>query len=1046
MFTQGKLAMAASLMLSLSLTACGGGGGSSGSSGSSSTTYTIGGTVSGLDGAGLVLQNNGSDDLAINSNGSFSFDTELVNGESYYVSVATNPTSPAQVCSVSNGSGYVSSDVRNVTISCASNSYSVGGSVSGLSGSGLVLQNNSGDDMSVSASGSFTFGAGVPDGDDYAVSVKSNPTSPSQSCSVSNASGTIASADVANVSVSCLTNSFAVNASVSGLSGNGLTLNDGETDISIGANGTTTLGNYLDGSSYSFSVSAQPASPDQYCSVTSGTGAVSGSDVEITLSCADVYAIGGTVTGLTGTGLTLQNNAGDDLNISANGSFIFTTGIADGNDYAVTVSTQPGSPTQTCSVSNGSGTVSGSDVTNVSISCLSSYTIGGTVSGLNGSGLVLQNNDGDDLSISANGSFTFSTGVVAGNGYSVSVKSEPTSLSQTCTVSNASGTIAASNVTDVAVSCRTDVFDVTATVSGLSGSGLQLNDGESNTSISADGTYVMGNYNDGSSYAVSVASQPTSPNQYCSVTGGSGTVSGSAVDITVSCVNSYTIGGTISGLNGRSTVVLQNNSGDDLSLNSDGRFTFDTAVVDTSSYSVVVSSQPTSTDQYCNVIYGSGTVSSADVSNIEVVCVDGLYNVVDTNQTECYNSLTGATKDCSGTGQDGEYSGNQPSYTSYTVVSSESVVLDNNTGLMWQANSDTDGVSGLNSNDKMTWSEGVSYCADLDYGSYSDWRVPSIKELYSIYLMSGYDLSGVPGATSNGTTVDHSGIPPFIDTGYFDLGYGDTANGERAIDGQYLSSTLNLSPDMSGITYEWMDTFFGVNFVDGHLKSYEKEPDASGIIDATYYLRCVRGNPDYGSNNLYSSDSWATVTDSDTKLMWEQSDHHADDYEGALSICNSATTGGHSDWRLPNAKELQSLVDYDNSPDATGNPAIDTSLFSSTSFTNEAGNTDYGYYWSGTALLNSSGSGNKGAYITFGRGLGYFSDYGIGVVDVHGAGAQRGDNKSAVSLSHMTAIDVSGVGCTFGDTAYSSGPQGDIVRVVNNYVRCVRDLPDASLY
>jgi len=767
-----------------------------------------------------------------------------------------------------------------------------------------------------------------------------------------------------------------------------------------------------------------------------GGGDSSGSDSSATTTVK--YSVSVTVSGLTSSGLVLQDNGEDDLPVSADGDFTFSTEVADGNSYSVSVASQPGSPSQTCSVSNGSGEISGADITDVQVTCVDSYTVSVTVSSLDGTGLVLQNNEGDNLDIESNGTFNFSTGVIDGGSYSVSVYANPTSLSQTCTVTNGSGSISSANVTNVEISCTTDSFAVGGSVSGLTGSGLVLDVNDGSVPISSNGAFTLGSMTDGNIYLVQIKSQPTSPDQKCSVSNGSGTLSGAEVtNIEINCETVYTVGGTLSGIVSGSTVVLQNNGGDDLSLTADGPFSFDTSVADGADYSVNVSTQPTDTNQYCNVIYGSGTVGSGNVSDIQVVCVDGLYNVVDTNQTDCYNSLTGATKDCSGTGQDGEYSGNLPSYTSYTVVSGESVVLDNNTGLMWQASSDTDGVSGLDSNDKMTYSEGSSYCGSLDYGSYSDWRLPSIKELYSIYLMSGYDLSGVMGATINGTYVDHSDIPPFIDTTYFDVGYGDTANGERAIDGQYLSSTVNVSQTMSGITYDWEAAVFGVNFVDGHLKGYEKEP--SSINDAALYVRCVRGNPDYGSNNLESTDSGATVTDNATNLMWEQSDHHSDDFEDALSICSSASTGGHSDWRLPNAKELQSIVDYDNSPGATGGPAIDTSYFSSTSFTNEAGDTDYGYYWSGTALLNSSGSGSKGAYITFGRGLGYFSDYGIGVVDVHGAGAQRSDNKNAVALDHMTSIDVTGSYCTFGDTAYSSGPQGDIVRVVNNYVRCVRD-------
>ena len=127
------------------------------------------------------------------------------------------------------------------------------------------------------------------------------------------------------------------------------------------------------------------------------------------------YTVGGTVTGLAGTGLVLRNSGGNDLAISASGSFTFSTAIPNGSTYAVTVLTQPTSPAQTCTVTHGSGTVNGANVTNVSVACAAgTHTVGGTVTGLAGSGLVLQDNGGDNLAVSASGAFTFATPVASG--------------------------------------------------------------------------------------------------------------------------------------------------------------------------------------------------------------------------------------------------------------------------------------------------------------------------------------------------------------------------------------------------------------------------------------------------------------------------------------------------------------------------------------------------------------------------------------------------------------------------------------------------------
>lgn len=83
----------------------------------------------------------------------------------------------------------------------------------------------------------------------------------------------------------------------------------------------------------------------------------------------------------------------------------------------------------------------------------STFTVGGTVTGLNGSGLVLQNNGGDNLAISANGGFTFATAVVTGGGYTVTVLTPPSNPDQTCGVANAAGTVAGGAVSNIVITC-----------------------------------------------------------------------------------------------------------------------------------------------------------------------------------------------------------------------------------------------------------------------------------------------------------------------------------------------------------------------------------------------------------------------------------------------------------------------------------------------------------------------------------------------------------------------------------------------------------------
>src|SRR5260370_6429430 len=185
--------------------------------------------------------------------------------------------------------------------------------------------------------------------------------------------------------------------------------------------------------------------------------------------------IGGTVTGLTGTGMVIENNGADDLTIIANGNFTFKTAVA--GAYAVTIKTQPGSPTQSCTVAFGSGTAT-TNINNVQINCGSGLTVGGSVSGLIGTGLVLQNNGTNNFQVTGTGNvnFTFSSPITVGATYAVTVLTQPSTPAQVCVVVNGTGTVNG-NVTNVEVLCTQPGFTVGGSVVGLveaSGDTLEL--------------------------------------------------------------------------------------------------------------------------------------------------------------------------------------------------------------------------------------------------------------------------------------------------------------------------------------------------------------------------------------------------------------------------------------------------------------------------------------------------------------------------------------------------------------------------------------------
>jgi 6-phosphogluconolactonase (cycloisomerase 2 family) len=246
------------------------------------------------------------------------------------------------------------------------------------------------------------------------------------------------------------------------------------------------------------------------------------------------YTVSATVSGLqAGAALVLANNGANNTPVSANGSIAFSTPLASGGAYSVTVATQPTGAT--CTVTNGSGTIGNANV-NVAVACaLNSYTVGGTVSGLlAGNSVTLRNNAANDTIVNSNGAFTFSSSVLSGSGYAVTVSTQPPG--QDCAVTNGSGTIAGSNVTNAAVTCSALSYSVRVTVSGPpSVAGLVVrNNGGDNIAISNGGTYSFATpVASGSPYAVTLLSTPAG--QTCFVSDGSGTVRDGDVNVAVTC-------------------------------------------------------------------------------------------------------------------------------------------------------------------------------------------------------------------------------------------------------------------------------------------------------------------------------------------------------------------------------------------------------------------------------------------------------------------------------------------------------------------------------
>jgi hypothetical protein len=262
---------------------------------------------------------------------------------------------------------------------------------------------------------------------------------------------------------------FTVGGLVTGLVGGQVVLqNNGANNqtVTFNSGGGFTFPAQTDGSSYAVSVLTQPVNPPQFCEVVANaTGQLNGANVtNVQVTCAEDqpgqigFRIGGLVSGLDGSGLILQNNGGDDLAVPAGANdFTFSTTLTSGSDYSVTVSEQPDSPSQTCEVTGGSGAVGNDDVLGIGVNCETDrFFIGGEVAGLEGDGLVLQNNDEERLTVSTNGSFAFTTKLLDQSAYDVRVVAQPEN--QTCSVDaqTATGVLSGSDISNIAVTCRSN--------------------------------------------------------------------------------------------------------------------------------------------------------------------------------------------------------------------------------------------------------------------------------------------------------------------------------------------------------------------------------------------------------------------------------------------------------------------------------------------------------------------------------------------------------------------------------------------------------------
>lgn len=213
---------------------------------------------------------------------------------------------------------------------------------------------------------------------------------------------------------------------------------------------------------------------------------------------------------------------------------------------------------------------------------------------------------------------------------------------------------------------------------------------------------------------------------------------------------------------------------------------------------------PVMTVMLALVLSGCNWLGWFDVGDAIAQTSSLTYPIVDTGQELTYDDSSVIASPVPGDdfyGQDAQIDGNQMSY----VANGDGTVTDLVTGLMWQQD-----YSG-----KMSYSEAVAMAGSFELAGHSDWRLPTIKELYSLIDFSGEDVDPMSSSANN----------PFIDTAYFDFAYGDTSAAERIIDSQWATTSLYVAGDL----------MFGVNFADGRIKGYGLNDPRGGEMQ--FYVR-----------------------------------------------------------------------------------------------------------------------------------------------------------------------------------------------------------------
>ena len=525
-------------------------------------------------------------------------------------------------------------------------------------------------------------------------------------------------------------------------------------------------------------------------------------------------------------------------------------------------------------------------------------------------------------------SFTPTASDADGDTLTYSIQNKPAWATFSTTTGALTGTTTAGTFTNIVISvsdgiATTDLASFTIavenpnaapTISGTPTTSLYINTPYSFTPTASDA--------DSDTLTFSIQNKPSWAT-FSTTTGaltGTPTVEGTYSGIVITVTDSKSAGVSLASFD----IVVQNHaptiSGTPITYQKAGAYSFTPTASDedgdTLTYSISGNPSWMSIDSSTGEVSGTAetgvyditiTVSDGRTGGVNTLTFNlsvATWLLTKTGQTSCWDTM-GILLDaaaCAASGQDGAYQAG--AVADFSRDNATGIVTDNLNGLMWQ-----DDVAATG-----TWDDAVTTCDNLSLGGYNDWRLPTIQELVSI--------------------IEHSNTGKQIYPVF-----------QTIANAKYYSSTPDAGYDPS----KWYVDF-----------------DSGGVSTdynwSTHNFMCVRGDS-FPTADYVRDDTKQIVTDKRTGLMWQDDVINASlSLTNAITYCENKELGGYTDWRLPNEREMTSIVEREYF-----NPAMSPVFTKSTSFTwssttnNNATSTAFGY----TIATGEESANTKGSPLKF---------------------------------------------------------------------------------